>query len=235
MTTGELVYELGNEYSIEDANFESGCEPFTGDEKLIVEGQDVSSTVILGRCVEVVANGGTWLGEGDVRGIGISGTCDGVDGIKESIPFSGMLDTRSTGIWVALKQGTGCTSESYTNVYEVVQSIQTAMWDCENYLYVRDAKNFVSTDPCTRSNGLCGVRYRLPLPVNCSECTILNSNTGIFGVTNIEDRGLGGPGFTGAYNEHPNTGWWQADCGCEFTRQAEYQCSNSIVKMTITE
>ena len=222
---GEAVYELKAKWQIVDVAYGSGgCPTLSGDEKGLYEvSGTIPSTILLGRCTTIAAQNGSWQdGAYNVDGMAASGGC--------AAGTFNLTRAMDTGIFLYLNDSDCDPDKSY--VYEVANTVDTAMWDCENHLYVSNAKDQSKADPCDRDNSLCDARFRFPLPLDCSRCFIENGITG--GPSDAEDR-VGGGGFTGVYNEHPTTGWFVSDCGCEFLKQQENQCTNSIVKMTITE
>jgi hypothetical protein len=224
---GEPVYELKAQWKLVDVAYGSGadCPALTGDEKGIYETSGlVPSTVVLGRGVEIAASNGVWRdGTIDFDGIAGSGNCAGGT-------FDLDRPLTDTGIYVYLKDASCNAVKDY--VYEVANTVDTVMWDCTNNLYVSNAKDGPSADPCVTENGLCNAKFRFPLPLQCDKAYIENGITEAG--TNVESKLVSG-GFTGIYNEHPTTGWFVSDCGCSFLQQQDSECTNSIVKMTITE
>ena len=224
---GESVYELKSQWKLVDVDYNSGvsCPALTGDEKGIYETSGlVPSTIVLGRGIVIAASDGVWRdGDTNMDGEASSGNC-AAGKFELARPFT------NTGIFVYLKNLFCDPVKDY--VYEVANTVPTAMWDCTNYLYVSNAKNHLVSDPCNTDTALCDAQFRFPLPVECDRLFIENGVTA--NGSTVEDKLTQG-GFTGIYNEHPTTGWFVSDCGCSFLKQQDNSCTNSIVKMVITE
>jgi hypothetical protein len=233
-SSGEPVYEINTEWEIVDVDYDAACNPLTGSEKGLIASQpNFGTTIVLGRCVEVAATGGVWLdGSIDIiseSGYLASGCPPGGSGLKYGTPI-----TTQTLVYLPNggTAGTGCAIDK-TYVYEVNQIINTNMWDCNNHVYM----NFDKSNPplvCDEENALCQSNYRFPLPLTCTACYIEDELGIATGSGEFRQNG----GWTGVYNEHPTTGWWAADCGCSYIPTSatdDNQCTDSIVKITITE
>ena len=235
-SAGEPVYEVNSEWEIVDVEYDGypGCNPLTGNEKGLIESRpNFGTTIVLGRCVEVAATGGVWL-DGSINIISESGT------LASGCPPGGSGLTHGTPIptetLVYLPNGgtagSGCAIDK-TYVYQVNQTYNTAMWDCNNHLYVYYDKPD-TPDPCNEDTSLCNSNYRFPLPLSCTSCYISDE----FGVAAGSGEREQDGGWTGVYNEHPTTGWWAADCECSFVPTSatnDSQCTESMIKMVITE
>lgn len=225
--TGNPVYELKSQWKLVDVAYGSGgsCPALTGDEKGIYETSGlIPSTVILEQGVQIAMSHGVWRDAAvDFDGEAQSGVCS-------AGTFNLWKPFQDTGIYVYLKDASCNPVKDY--IYEVANTVATAEWECDNHLYVSNAKNSLSSDPCTTENGLCDAKFRFPLPLQCHRLFIENGLTA--NGSSKEDKLISG-GFTGIYNEHPTTGWFVSDCGCKFLKTQDNQCTNSIVKMTITE
>jgi len=235
---GENVYELVSQWKMVDLDYDASCDPLTGDEKGLYETIGlVGSTVVLGRGVQVAATGGVWLDdEKDVQGLAGSGACScGTDcfGLAGSIGTATFVYLPTAG--TATRDAETCAVDK-DYVYEVANTVKTVMWDCENHLYVSQIKDADESTPCDNDNALCNASWRFQKQPDllCMECYAADDD-GRGNGRLPEFRGASNEGFSGVYNEHPTTGWWQSDCGCEFFIQHDYQCTNSIGKLTITE
>ena len=230
---GESVYELKAKWEILDAERDASCNPLSGDEKVIIERIGVlqNAPLVLDRCVEVAATGGIWLdGSVDVRGIASSGCSAAPSEIKIGASIGS-----ATFIYLPYAGNAPSCSIGKTFVYEVAETINTAMWDCTNHLYVSNAKSVADADPCDKENSLCESKFRLPLPIDCTQCYISSGSPLEIPSAGEAESKLVQGGFTGIYNEHPSTGWFVSDCGCNFLPQKDNQCTNSIAKIVITE
>lgn len=208
-STGELVYDLRAQYqiiSVTHSGASCTVPVAAGTSGLLEVNGLVPSTVVLKRGVTIIP---------PVSGFANTGSCN---------HLTGPLDPTGAYFWLNDSDCNPITDY----VYDAGGIESTLVWDCENYLYTYDPKD---VDICDSTQGLCDVTYRAPLPLGCDNLYYTNGLNP--GVGLMEPRN-----FSGIYNEHPTTGWFATDCGCSFISTSatqDDQCTESMVKMTITE
>jgi hypothetical protein len=235
----ERVMQLKELYEVVEVDCDSNCNALSPKESGLYQpvGSGLLSNIyIMERCTTVAMTGGVWLdGDFSVTGLADTGSasmCSGCDYYYNttSLPTGYFVFAPKSG------EAPSCTPDK-SRIFLVdglganTTGEFTNYWECANHLYVHSTNNG-GLDPCNKLNALCDSEYRFPLPLDCRKCYIIDE--GGIGDGIAEDKLTQG-GFTGIYNEHPRTGWWQSDCGCEFLRSEDSQCTDSIVKMTITE
>jgi len=228
------MYELRSLWRIVDVDYDSGvaCDALTGNEKGLFEVSGVlPSTLVLGRSVAKASENGVWL-DNTIDFDGVADYEDCAAGKYNLLRPWGAHDASTTGTFLYMLDD-NC-EPMKDNVYEIANVVNTATWECSNHLYVSRVKDQLEADPCDTENALCESTWRWPKPLQCGRLYVENGiNTRGIGAIQYRDPTHGG--FTGIYNEHPSTGWFISDCGCEFLPTSDNQCTNSIVKMTITE
>lgn len=94
-------------------------------------------------------------------------------------------------------------------------------WECDEYQYITPSQADAYSDVCSCETdfvrGLCTAVHR------CTDYTSCDCNP-VFTTEAPPSGGVDTP-----------SGWWATDCGCEATTQEELPCTDSIVKVTITE
>ena len=233
-SSGEVIYEVNDQLKVVDVDYDAACNPLTGSEKGLIDNNiNFGTTIVLGRCVEIAATGGIWI-DGSVDVSSDSGILDsgcplpGGTGLKYGSALSNLT-------YIYLPSGGtaegGCSIDK-TYVYPANQSTLTTMWDCNNHVYMNYDKAS-PPDVCDPENALCQSNYRIPLPLSCKSCFIADD----LGIATSFAQPVAS-GWTGVYNQHPTTGWFVSDCGCNFIANGatqDDQCTESMVKMTITE